>query len=45
MKFCANHQTDTFHLIKYVLVENKGTIPFYTLFHVLLESTQIPIYN
>lgn len=44
MKFCTNHQTDTFHLIKYVLVDNKGTILFYTLlFHVLLEYFQIPI--
>lgn len=37
---------DTFHLIKYVLVENKGTVPFYTLeFYILLEYTQIPTYD
>lgn len=46
MKFYANRWMDTFHLIKYILVGNKETIPFYTsLFHILLEYMRIPIYN
>lgn len=46
MQFYTNCQMDAFPLIKYVLVENKGKVLFYALlFHVLLEYTQIPIYN
>lgn len=36
---------DTFHLVKYILVGNKGAVPFYTqLLHILLFNFSASIF-
>lgn len=45
MKCYENHQMDTFHLVKYILVENKSAVPFYTqLLHILLFNFSASIF-